>query len=157
MSNKLLFCQNCRNNMTPEFYGYWGGGYSPKLGKKCIFCKECDMVELNFDVEDYWVIRNISSDVNFLEAMIKLHDEDIIEFESRMSQFRANDEWYQKQHSLNTDSQIVKNNIPKCPNCNSTNIKPIGTGERIASVTMFGIFSKKINKSYKCLDCKYTW
>ena len=46
---------------------------------------------------------------------------------------------------------------PKCPHCNSTNIKPITTGERIGSITMLGIFSKKINKSFKCLDCKYTW
>ena len=48
-------------------------------------------------------------------------------------------------------------NKPKCPTCGSTNIKPITTGERIGSITMFGIFSKKINKSFKCLDCKYTW
>ena len=48
-------------------------------------------------------------------------------------------------------------NKPKCPTCGSTNIKQITIGERIGSITMFGIFSKKINKSFKCLDCKYTW
>lgn len=54
---------------------------------------------------------------------------------------------------------IVKpqNNIPKCPTCGSTNIQKIGTGERVASVAMLGLFSKKINKSYKCLNCKCTW
>lgn len=46
---------------------------------------------------------------------------------------------------------------PKCPTCGSTNIKPITTGERIGSVMMLGMFSKKINKSFKCLECKYTW
>ncbi len=44
-----------------------------------------------------------------------------------------------------------------CPTCHSTNIQKISTGERIASVGMFGMFSNKINKSYKCKSCGYTW
>lgn len=48
-------------------------------------------------------------------------------------------------------------NVPKCPHCNSINIKPISTGERIGSIVTLGIFIKKINKSFKCLECKYTW
>lgn len=50
-----------------------------------------------------------------------------------------------------------KNPKPKCPHCNSTNIFSIGTGERIVSIAMFGIFSNKINKSFQCNNCKYTW
>ena len=48
-------------------------------------------------------------------------------------------------------------NKPKCPTCSSTNVQKIGTGERVASVAMLGIFSKKINKSFKCKNCGYTW
>lgn len=33
----------------------------------------------------------------------------------------------------------------------------LGTGERVASVVGFGIFSKKINKTWKCNNCGYTW
>ena len=51
----------------------------------------------------------------------------------------------------------AEKNRPRCPHCNSTNIQSIGTGERIGSIMMFGMFSKKMNKSFKCLDCKYTW
>ena len=47
--------------------------------------------------------------------------------------------------------------VIKCPTCQSTNVKKIGTGERVASVAMMGIFSKKINKSFKCNSCGYTW
>lgn len=50
-----------------------------------------------------------------------------------------------------------KNRKPKCPHCNSTNISSIGTGKRIGSIAMFGIFSNKINKSFQCNNCKYTW
>ena len=45
----------------------------------------------------------------------------------------------------------------KCPTCQSTNISKIGTAERVGSVAMLGIFSKKINKSFKCKSCGYTW
>lgn len=48
-------------------------------------------------------------------------------------------------------------NKPKCPTCGSLNIKRIGGVERAASVGMFGLFSKKINKSFKCGNCGYTW
>ena len=48
-------------------------------------------------------------------------------------------------------------NKPKCPTCSSTNVQKIGTGERVVSVAMLGIFSKKINKSFKCKNCGYTW
>ena len=47
--------------------------------------------------------------------------------------------------------------IIKCPTCQSTNTQKIGTGERVASVAMMGVFSKKINKSFKCNSCGYTW
>lgn len=48
-------------------------------------------------------------------------------------------------------------NKPTCPTCSSTNVQKIGTGERAVSVAMLGIFSKKINKSFKCKNCGYTW
>lgn len=46
---------------------------------------------------------------------------------------------------------------PKCPTCGSTNIRKIGAGERLTSVATFGLFSKKLNKSFKCKNCGYTW
>lgn len=64
-----------------------------------------------------------------------------------------------------TPEQIAHNNAvarellnkPKCPTCSSTNVQKIGTGERVASVAILGLFSKKINKSFKCKNCGYTW
>ena len=58
---------------------------------------------------------------------------------------------------LNIEHQQVKDNVPHCPHCKSTNISKIGAGERIGSIAMLGIFSKKINKSFKCKSCGYTW
>lgn len=48
-------------------------------------------------------------------------------------------------------------NAPKCPTCQSTNIRKMGSIERGASIFTWGIFSKKINKTFKCNSCGYTW
>ena len=47
--------------------------------------------------------------------------------------------------------------VPKCPTCQSTNIRKMCGIERGASIYAFGIFSKKVNKTFKCQNCGYTW
>lgn len=47
--------------------------------------------------------------------------------------------------------------VPKCPTCQSINIRKISGLERGASVFALGLFSKKINKSFKCENCGLTW
>lgn len=122
---------------------------------KCPFCKNTVSC-INISEDDVHILFIVSNgNRKLLEAMIDLHDKDIIEYKLKMSQFRNQVE---QQKSIQDTQQTAKqDNTPKCPHCNSTNIKPIGTGERIGSIAMLGMFSKKINKSFKCLDCKYTW
>lgn len=45
----------------------------------------------------------------------------------------------------------------KCPTCHSTNTQKISGVERATSVGLFGLFSKKIGKTWKCNSCGYTW
>ncbi len=105
---------------------------------------------LNISEDDFDVLCDISYDNDFLQAMIDLKEKDIIEYNLKMSQFKSQLE-QQKSNKSQNDS------TPKCPHCKSTNIKPISTLNRGASIAMWGIFSKKINKSFECLNCKYTW
>ena len=49
------------------------------------------------------------------------------------------------------------NLTPKCPTCGSNVIQKIGAMERGASIVGLGIFSRKINKSFKCKSCGHTW
>ncbi len=53
--------------------------------------------------------------------------------------------------------RVSQQNIPKCPTCGSTRISKISNLNRAASVAAFGGMSKKINKSFKCDNCGYTW
>ena len=83
--------------------------------------------------------------------MIKLRQDNIIEYESRMSQFRIQ---VQQQEQL---EQKRSNNIPKCPTCSSTDIKKISGTSKAASVAIWGIFSQKVKKTYHCNYCGYEW
>lgn len=58
-----------------------------------------------------------------------------------------------KKHTINNKQE----NIPHCPTCGSTNIRKMGGVECGASIVVFGLFSKKINKTFKCQNCGYTW
>lgn len=46
---------------------------------------------------------------------------------------------------------------PKCPTCGGTHTRRITTASRAISVTATGLASRKLGKSFECLDCKYTW
>lgn len=50
-----------------------------------------------------------------------------------------------------------KSRVPKCPTCQSTNIRKMSRLETGTSVAVFGLFSRKINKTFKCNHCGYTW
>lgn len=69
------------------------------------------------------------------------------------------DYWNQKNcpEQQPTPTPQPAQNIPHCPNCNSTNIKRITTGSRMLSGLTFGILSSNIGKTYQCNKCKYKW
>lgn len=48
-------------------------------------------------------------------------------------------------------------NKPKCPTCQSTNLKKISTTSKAVNTAMFGIFGTKRNKTFHCNNCGYEW
>jgi len=114
------------------------------------------LIPLELEHDDYITLCKVWSTGNEVDytvhwdlynAMVELKKNDIIEYNLKMSQFRNQVQQQKQQES----------NVPKCPTCSSTDIQNIGTGERVTSVAMLGIFSKKINKSFKCNKCGYMW
>ena len=103
-------------------------------------------------VEKYIMdIKRISNDPDFVQAMTKLHDEDPIEYQLKMSQFKAN---LKQQES---SKKVEKDNRPKCPTCGSTNIEKISLGKKAVGGALFGIFSSNVRKSMHCKSCGYKW
>ena len=48
-------------------------------------------------------------------------------------------------------------NKPKCPTCQSTNIKKISTTSKALNTAMWGIFGTKRYKTFHCNHCGYEW
>ena len=152
MSN-IKFCKNCRNKNNQDLFF---SGYYNWLNDDCYKCpmKDCEheLIDIDLSKEDFDIITSISKDINFLESMIQLKNSDIIEYNLKLSQFKT-----QVQQQKNIQKQQSEQSKVHCPFCNSVNVKKISGTERVASVAMLGIFSKKINKSFKCNACGGTF
>lgn len=153
LEEKLVLCKDCvnehKNNKGNILYSY-KGYYTILKTPESMLCTKCgcELTETNISKKDFVSLCRISQDINFLDSMIKLAETDPVEYQLKLSQFKAQ---LAQQESAKQDSK------PHCPHCKSTNIKPISGLNRGASIAMWGIFSKKINKSFECLNCKYTW
>lgn len=110
----------------------------------CNKCNSNNLVKINnvkITIGELLILKSISKDVSFIEAMIKLYNEDPIEYQLKMSQFK-----------MQVGQQTQEDNKPKCPKCNSTSIT---TGARGVNFT-FGLLgaSKTVNR---CANCGHTW
>lgn len=70
-------------------------------------------------------------------------------------------EWdrkHKERNQLEAELSLIKQyTAPRCPHCNSTNIKQISMLNRMISVEIFGLASSKIGKQFECKNCKYKW
>lgn len=148
MSN-IKFCQNCRNKNNKDLFF---SGYYDWLDDDCYTCpmKDCghELIDINLSKEDYKILTSISNDVDFIESMIRLHDSDPIEYQLKLSQFKAN---------LSQTKAVEENSVPKCPTCNSTKLSKISSLSKASSVVMFGLLSQKVKKTWHCDNCGYEW
>lgn len=55
------------------------------------------------------------------------------------------------------DMQKGPQNVPKCPTCGSTNIKPISSISMTATRMLLGPYSKKSWSQFQCNNCGYMW
>lgn len=77
-----------------------------------MICPVCNKKIIMAHISDYELkdLMDISQDSNFIKSMDDLKRDNIIEFESRMSQFRS--------QAAQQDT-----NTPHCPTCGSTNVE----------------------------------
>ena len=111
------------------------------------------MQEPNIDVEDFNnIIVTTKFDGNCVSAMIKLKEENLIEYQLKMAQFRElARQKYENLEKLRQESEEEQTK-PKCHRCGSTSIT---TGAR--GVNNFWGFlgaSKTVNR---CGNCGHTW
>ena len=127
--------------------------FEPKEDTKiCPCCEKGVLEDSSLTFEEFKIIDNVSnSDRQFLEAMIDLKKNDPIEYQLKMSQFKAN---LKQQES---SKKVEEDNRPKCPTCGSTNIEKISLGKKAVGGALFGLFSSNVRKSMHCKSCGYKW
>lgn len=160
----VMFCSNCNKTGLNQFAILLGNGKKSNFHKGflypfefenkpidiCPYCKN-SIEDTNLSEDDFDLIEEVSdSDRQFLEAMIDLKKKDPIEYQLKMSQFKAN---LRQQES----SKVKEDNTPKCPTCGSTNIEKISLGKKAVGGALFGIFSSNVRKSMHCKNCGYKW
>lgn len=138
----VMFCEKCYKEENEPLHGF-----IPNSNLDiCPFCKNI-MKKTNMSIDDYFIITELSKDINFLQAMIDLKEKDVIEYELKMSQFRA-----QVEQQKSTQSKVEEDNRPKCPKCGSS---AITAGQRGYSFwTGFLGSSKTVNR---CANCGHKW
>ena len=165
---ELLFCNKCGNVSSSD---------NNEIGDRCWSCNVGKFIGTGIDdpksyaevIEEYKKTHNgdypsiEESDEMLREKYFygKL-DSDVTKAATAERKYWESPEGVEQRNKI-TDRWYAKQNAqkfstgPKCPTCGSTNIRKISTGERMVSVGMLGLFSKKINKSFKCNSCGYTW
>lgn len=145
----IKFCKKCHDEKKIR---YWGDkyGYLWTLTDDAKICPDCqsNLVDIDFPALDLKILEKISDSTDFYDAMIKLHDDDIIEYELKMSQFRSQVEVQEAE----AERKKVEESKPRCPKCGSTSIT---AGQKGYSFwTGFLGSNKTVNR---CSNCGHTW
>lgn len=85
--------------------------------------------------------------------MTDLKEKDPIEYQLKMSQFKTQ---LKLQESIKQQSERSQAKL-RCSYCNSVNVRRISAIEQVSSISMLGMYSRKINKSFLCGSCGGTF
>ena len=104
-----------------------------------------NLIRVNITEDEFDTLCDISEDNDFLQAMIDLKQKDIIEYNLKMSQFKA-------QLQQQTSSASQTGSMVRCPRCGSPNIT---AGQRGYSLlTGFVGSGSTVNR---CANCGHKW
>lgn len=146
--------------------------YCLKCGRglfdKDIECDKCNSTDFISEKECKDIIREINSANIILKKILlknptykSVFDHIINKPKHNFTYLIPNKTTETKQEYFDRINKHTINNkkiyMPKCPTCGSLSVEKIGGLERAASVGFWGLFSNKINKTYKCKNCGHTW
>lgn len=137
--------------------------------KNCRYCGH-DVVTTKYSDYDYIYTYDLYQHTDpqrskdFLNKMLNEYCYNNPEFSDLAYHKRLEDEEEETRkalehiHELGRESnQTNSTYAPHCPTCGSPHIQKISLASKAAGGAMFGLFSKKIRKTFKCNDCGYMW
>lgn len=106
------------------------------------------LINIDFPASDLKLLTEVSNNPLLYETMIKLYNDDIIEYELKMSQFKTQANQQKQQEAI----QKQESSKVKCPKCGSTDIGVTNRGYSL--LTGFIGSGKTMNF---CQSCGYKW
>lgn len=122
------------------------------------------------------VLLGISSITSLCIFVFGSHDKDekkqeLKEYEIQLKQYNnyiENPEEYKikiakQQYDKEEVSRLIQNKrieqqtIPKCPTCQSIDIRKISATSKVVNTAMFGVAGTKRHKTFHCNNCGYEW
>jgi len=151
----LRYCPICANeNIRQESHSniYVPGMDDTFIDEKwadtvCSNHKEQHLIKMTVTCEEFQTIRRISNDPKFTLAMNELKERDIIEYNLRLSQFKAQ----LAQTPQQSPKQQEKNTV-KCPKCGSTAIATVNRGFSIITGFVGSGSARNV-----CQKCGHKW
>ena len=129
----VLFCSKCKEEtgdgffreLSEEHCKKWNEEVPPRICPK----HHCEGKPVDIPDSEFMILWNQTKDPEFIEAMVKLRKDDIIEYRTRFLQF-------EKQH----DAKIaeLQAGLPRCPHCNSTDLSKISNLSKAGKIGLFG-------------------
>lgn len=146
--SKVKICKTCRNKSDDG--DILDLGYFPFETdiSECPFCHN-EWEDSILEIEELNVLLCISRYASFFDAMIDLKQKDIIEFNLKMSQFKAQ---LSQQNSSNNQSTQLKKDVLDCPKCGSTNVQVTNRGFSVLT----GFIGSGSPRNV-CQKCGFKW
>lgn len=140
LDSKVSFCPEC----FEDWYLRDGKKQIEELSfQNCEYCG-AKLIHSDMTAEERFLIQHVSKDKDFFIAMLKLREDDIIEYKTKISQFRA--------HAKADGCYDKKETKPSCPKCGSTSLATVNRG--FSLLTGFIGSGKPMNV---CQKCGYKW
>lgn len=141
--SKVSFCPEC----FKDWY-LFDPNDNPEENPEYQNCEYCGakLLHTKMTAEEKFLIKHISKDKDFFMAMLKLREDDIIEYQTKISAFRD------KAKQDGCYDSPKQSNQPRCPKCGSTSITASQRG--YSFWTGFLGSNKTVNR---CSNCGHTW
>lgn len=136
---------------------------------KCCVCGKVVTIDYQQNIvitEDEWehIIfdlaqgNKINEAIKEVVALTGCSDKDAYDFIAReKAESDRFDEVWGEKFDLPKITPVVRTNIPKCPTCQSPNIKKIGSTSKALNTITWGLLGTKRHKTFYCNNCGYEW
>lgn len=99
---------------------------------------------------------NSSLEEDFFNTVVKRNpnfEQSLSWYEHKEDLYEHNNQQYEKIKAFQEDQASA----PKCPTCQSANIKKISAASKITNTALFGLLGTKRYKTFHCNNCGYEW